>query len=107
MEPRDVVVVGGSAGSLEPLRELTAALPTDLPGSVLVTIHVGEHVRSQLPWLLSRAGSLRAGHAREGERLQPGRVYVAPPGRRRSRTRRAGDGPDKSGAVPRDAPLTG
>jgi two-component system chemotaxis response regulator CheB len=80
MEPRDVVVIGGSAGSLEPLRELTAALPADLPGSVLVTMHVGEHARSKLPWLLSRAGPLPATHAEQGERLQPGRIYVAPPG---------------------------
>jgi two-component system, chemotaxis family, protein-glutamate methylesterase/glutaminase len=78
MEPRDVVVVGGSAGSLEPLRALTAALPADLPGMVLVTQHVG--ARSELPWLLSRAGRLPASHAKEGEQLEPGRVYVAPPG---------------------------
>ena len=80
MEPRDVVVVGGSAGSLEPLRALVAALPADLPGTVLVTIHVGDAARSELPWLLSRAGRLPASHAKEGEQLQPGRVYVAPPG---------------------------
>jgi two-component system chemotaxis response regulator CheB len=80
VEPRDVVVVGGSAGGLEPLEELAAALPADLPGSVLVTMHVGEHARSQLPWLLSRAGPLSATHAKTGERLRPGRVYVAPPG---------------------------
>jgi len=80
VEPRDVVVVGGSAGSLGPLRELAAALPGDLPGSVLVTMHIGEHARSQLPWLLSRTGPLPAAHAQTGERLQPGRVYVAPPG---------------------------
>ena len=80
MEPRDVVVVGGSAGSLGPLRELTAALPPGLPGSLLVTVHVGEHARSRLPWLLSRSGPLPAEHAKAGERLRPGRVYVAPPG---------------------------
>jgi len=80
VEPRDVVVIGGSAGSLRPLRELAAALPLGLPGSVLVTMHVGEHARSRLPWLLSRAGPLPATHAKAGERLQPGRVYVAPPG---------------------------
>jgi two-component system chemotaxis response regulator CheB len=80
VEPRDVVVVGGSAGSLVPLRELAAALPSDLPGSVLVTMHVGEHARSRLPWLLSRSGPLPAAHAQTGERLQPGRIYVAPPG---------------------------
>jgi two-component system chemotaxis response regulator CheB len=73
-------VVGGSAGSLEPLRELAAALPADLPGSVAVTMHVGERTRSRLPWLLSRSGPLPAAHAARGERLRPGRVYVAPPG---------------------------
>jgi two-component system, chemotaxis family, protein-glutamate methylesterase/glutaminase len=80
VEPRDVVVIGGSAGSLGPLRELVAALPADLPGSVLVTMHMGEHARSRLPWLLSRSGPLPAAHAQTGERLQPARIYVAPPG---------------------------
>jgi two-component system chemotaxis response regulator CheB len=36
VEPRDVVVIGGSAGSLEPLRELAAALVAQAGGLVLV-----------------------------------------------------------------------
>lgn len=80
MEPRDVVVIGGSAGALRPLLELAAALPADLPAAVAVTIHVGEQARSRLPWLLSRAGPLPATHAETGEELKPGQVYVAPPG---------------------------
>jgi len=67
VEPRDVVVVGGSAGSLGPLRELTGALPSGLPGFVAVTIHVGEHARSRLPWLLSCSGPLPATYAKIGE----------------------------------------
>jgi two-component system chemotaxis response regulator CheB len=81
MGPRDVVVVGGSAGSLGPLRQLAAALPADLPASVLVTQHVAEDARSELPWLVSRAGALPATHAEQGQRVERGRVYVAPPGR--------------------------
>src|SRR5262252_946383 len=80
VEPRDVVVVAGSAGSLKPLRELAAALPADLPGPVLVTIHVSEGMRTGLPPILARAGTLPAAHAAAGERLRPGRIYVAPPG---------------------------
>jgi two-component system, chemotaxis family, protein-glutamate methylesterase/glutaminase len=80
VEPRDVVVVGGSAGSLAPLRQLAAALPPDLPGAVAVTIHVGEHAQSRLPSILEREGPLPASHARTGEPLRPGRIYVAPPG---------------------------
>jgi two-component system, chemotaxis family, protein-glutamate methylesterase/glutaminase len=80
VESRDIVVVGGSAGSLPPLLELARALPADLPGSVAVTIHVGERARSRLPWLLQRAGPLPATHAETGEQLKPGHIYVAPPG---------------------------
>ena len=75
-----MVVVGGSAGSLGPLREMAAALPPDLPGSVLVTQHVPQHAHSELPWLLARAGPLPAAHAKTDEALRPGRIYVAPPG---------------------------
>jgi two-component system chemotaxis response regulator CheB len=78
--PRDVVVVGGSAGSLAPLRQLAAALPPGLPGAVAVTIHVGEQARSLLPSILDRRGPLPAAHARPGEPLRLGRIYVAPPG---------------------------
>lgn len=75
-----MVVVGGSAGSLGPLREMAAALPPDLPGSVLVTVHFPERAHSRLPWLLARSGPLPAVHAATGEPLQQARIYVAPPG---------------------------
>lgn len=81
MEPRDVVVVGGSAGSLVPMQQLVAALPSDLPASVAVTMHVSEQARSRLPQILSRSGPLPAAHAVTGEPLLHGRIYVAPPGR--------------------------
>ena len=38
--PRDVVVVGGSGGAFEALRELLDALPGDLPAAVFVVVHV-------------------------------------------------------------------
>jgi two-component system, chemotaxis family, protein-glutamate methylesterase/glutaminase len=81
VEPRDVVVVGGSAGSMDPLREMVASWPADRPAVVAVTVHVPEQARSRLPWLLSRFGPLPATHAQAGEPLHPGRIYVAPPGR--------------------------
>ena len=75
-----MVVVGGSAGGIEPLRLLAAAVPAGLPGSIAVTIHIGEQARSRLPQILERLGPLPAAHARTGEPLRPGRIYVAPPG---------------------------
>jgi hypothetical protein len=37
--PRDLVVIGGSAGSLAPLRTLVDGLPPSFPACVLVVVH--------------------------------------------------------------------
>jgi two-component system, chemotaxis family, protein-glutamate methylesterase/glutaminase len=79
--PEAMIVVGGSAGSFYPLRELIAGLPADLPAAVLIAIHRGERTPSHLAEILGRAGPLPAGQARDGERVGPGRIYVAPPSR--------------------------
>jgi two-component system, chemotaxis family, protein-glutamate methylesterase/glutaminase len=81
MGTRDVVVVGASAGGIEALRSLAAGLPAEFPASVLVVLHVPPHGVSALPVILNRSGQLPARHARDGERLQRGQVYVAPPDR--------------------------
>jgi chemotaxis response regulator CheB len=77
VEPRDVVVVGGSAGSLD---QLAAGLPAGLPGFVAVTTHVAEQAESRLSAILGRVGPLPAAHAQTGEPPEQGRIYVAPPG---------------------------
>ena len=74
-----VLVIGGSAGGIDALVELVAQLPRDLPACVLVTVHIGSNARSKLPGILARSGPLPAAHARHGEPLQRGRIYVAPP----------------------------
>lgn len=80
-ERTGIVAVGGSAGGIEALVALVAGLPSTVPAPILVTVHVGERARSRLPEILSRAGVLPASHARPGETLRPGHVYVAPPDR--------------------------
>jgi two-component system chemotaxis response regulator CheB len=79
MAGRDIVVIGGSAGSIEAITELVGGLPPDFPGSVFVVVHFPGYVSSTLPRILSRAGTLPARHARDGELIEPGRIYVAPP----------------------------
>jgi two-component system, chemotaxis family, protein-glutamate methylesterase/glutaminase len=74
-----VVVVGASAGGVSALQALAEGLPADLAAAVLVVLHVSEE--SALPRILDRAGPLPADHARDGERLLPSRIYVAPPDR--------------------------
>jgi two-component system, chemotaxis family, protein-glutamate methylesterase/glutaminase len=81
MPGHDVIVVGASAGGVETLRELVAGLPSDLPASILVVLHVAPDHKSILPRILTGAGPLPAAHAKNGEALEPGRIYVAPPDR--------------------------
>jgi two-component system chemotaxis response regulator CheB len=76
--PRDLVVIGASAGAVPVLLELAKRLPADFPAAVLVVLHVGTH-RSLLPDLLKGCGALQARHAADGQALQAGTIEVAPP----------------------------
>ncbi|HEX8631267.1 MAG TPA: chemotaxis protein CheB [Catenuloplanes sp.] len=76
--PARVVAIGASAGGVEALRSLCAALPPDLPAAVLVVLHVPRSAPSALPGILTRSGPLPAHAAIDGEVLRPGLVYVAP-----------------------------
>jgi two-component system chemotaxis response regulator CheB len=77
---RDVIVIGTSAGGLEALDQLIGQLPTDLPASIVIVQHM-DPGNSGEP-LLRRLGRHAAFHpklARNGERLKPGQIYIAPP----------------------------
>jgi len=74
-----VLAVGTSAGGVEALTKIAAALPADFPAPVLVVLHVPAFSASNLPSILDRVGPLAAGHARDHEPLVAGRIYVAPP----------------------------
>lgn len=76
---RDIVVIAASAGGIEVLRDLLSRLPGDLAASLLIVLHIPATSGGALASILNRAGPLPAAPARDGERLRPGRVYVAPP----------------------------
>jgi two-component system, chemotaxis family, protein-glutamate methylesterase/glutaminase len=102
-----VVVVGASAGGVEALGQVAATLPKDFPAPVAMVLHIPAGT-SVLPTILSRKGGPLATHAVDGEELEPGRIYVAPPDRHlllhagRARTVR---GPTENGHRPAVDPL--
>ena len=72
-----IVVIGASAGGVEPLRGIVAGLPGTCSASIFVVEHIGDH-QSNLPILLALAGSLPATFATDGL-IDAGHIYVAPP----------------------------
>lgn len=81
MAGHDIIVVGASAGGLEALQALVRGLPPDFPAAVFVVWHLPANSGGVLPAVLDRAGPLPAAHARDGEPIAPGRIFVAPPDR--------------------------
>ena len=53
-----LVVIGGSAGAIEPLRTVLGGLRGEFPAAVCVVIHLPEDAPSALPVLLARTGPL-------------------------------------------------
>jgi two-component system chemotaxis response regulator CheB len=80
MATRDLVVIGASAGGIEALKTLCAALPSDLPSSLLIVLHAGQASPNNLDRILSRAGPLPASNAVDGDAIRPGHIHVASSG---------------------------
>ncbi|MBW8268405.1 chemotaxis-specific protein-glutamate methyltransferase CheB [Caldovatus sp. SYSU G05006] len=73
-----VVVVGASTGGPQALATLVRRLPAGLPVPLLVVQHMPAGFTTMLADHLDRLGGPPAAEAREGEALQPGRLYLAP-----------------------------
>jgi two-component system chemotaxis response regulator CheB len=76
---RDIVCIGGSAGALEPLREVLLALPPDLEASLFVVIHSGADTPAILADLLRAHSHLAVEPIVDEQDIRAGRVYVAAP----------------------------
>jgi two-component system chemotaxis response regulator CheB len=73
------VALAASAGGLAALTEILSSLPPDFAAPVLVLQHMDPHHRSWLAEILNRRAALPVVQVQGGERLEAGRVYVAPP----------------------------
>jgi two-component system chemotaxis response regulator CheB len=75
----DIVVIGASAGGVEAIGQLLKDLPADLPASLFVVLHMSPTIPSHLPHIWNRTSSLKVVHPKNGDKIERGRVYVAPP----------------------------
>jgi two-component system, chemotaxis family, protein-glutamate methylesterase/glutaminase len=78
---REIIVIGASAGGVKALSTIVEQLPNDLKAAILIVLHISPDQRSNLPEILTRAGNLNTKHPRDGETVEQGKIYVAPPDR--------------------------
>jgi two-component system, chemotaxis family, protein-glutamate methylesterase/glutaminase len=76
--PFDAVVIGASAGGIEVLRRLLAALDADFPLPLLVVLHRPVHGAGSLAGLLAQSSALPVCEALDKQPLGAGGVIIAP-----------------------------
>ena len=80
-EAFDLVAIAASAGGLNALSEVLSALPANFPATIVIVQHLDPRHRSLMADILSRRTSLKVKQAQEGDCLELGMVYIAPPNR--------------------------
>lgn len=76
---RDIVVIGGSAGALQPAIQIVRGLPSTLPTALFLALHTSPETPGTLPQLLVDGSAMSAAYAVDGEPVRYGHVFVAPP----------------------------
>lgn len=76
----EVVVIGVSTGGPNALATLLPMLPHDFPLPILIVQHIPSEFVELLAQRLSLRANLPVQEAREGERVSPGRILIAPGG---------------------------
>jgi two-component system, chemotaxis family, protein-glutamate methylesterase/glutaminase len=79
--PFEVVALAASAGGLNALTHVLAALPREFPAALVIVQHVDPRHRSLMAEILARRTRIAVKQAREGDILRPGLAYIAPPNR--------------------------
>ncbi|PUZ27154.1 chemotaxis protein CheB [Chitinophaga costaii] len=79
MNPLSLVVIGGSAGSLEVLLQMLPGLDVPLAVAIIIVLHRKSYADSVLIDLFSSRTRLLVKEVEEKDLLQPGTIYLAPP----------------------------
>ncbi|MFV0623366.1 chemotaxis protein CheB [Sphingomonas sp. ac-8] len=105
---RDIIAIGGSAGSGAVLKQVLGDLPRDLPASVFVSTHIPAHSPSMLAEILATKAALPVVQALDGQPIEQGHIYVAAPDRHlllMDGTIRLGTGPRENMVRPSIDPM--
>ncbi len=76
--PVRCIGIGASTGGPQLLQQIFAGLPSDYPIPIVVTQHLAKGFSGSLVKWLNKPGGISVGMAKQGEKLMPGVVYIAP-----------------------------
>jgi len=79
MSGHDIIVIGASAGGLKALSKIVTSLPNEFDAVIFIVQHVAPNTPSLLPRILADISNFSVTHPQDGEEIQKGRIYVAPP----------------------------
>lgn len=74
-----MMVIGGSAGSLDVVLSIVSQLPPDTQATIVVVVHRKNAPESPLASLLAARTALPVKEVEDKEPILPGTVYLAPP----------------------------
>ncbi len=72
-----IIAIGSSTGGTEAIKNVLLGLPPNMPG-IVVSQHIPEAFSASFANRLNSLTALTVGEAREGQRVLPGHVYIAP-----------------------------
>lgn len=76
---KKVIVIGGSAGSLNHIITLMNALPNNVSASIILIIHLPENPDSTIDKMLSKNTKQTISYPEDSESIQDHKIYLAPP----------------------------
>ncbi|KAA9008028.1 chemotaxis protein CheB [Histidinibacterium aquaticum] len=79
-DPHPIVGIGASAGGLEALKSLVAAIPPNTGASFVIVQHLSPTQETILDQLLQAETRLEVTLIREYEPIEANRIYIVPPG---------------------------
>jgi two-component system chemotaxis response regulator CheB len=74
----DVILIGGSQGSIVALRKLLSGLPARFDAAIAITVHRSPTFVSALAKVVASHSTLPVVEPRDGQPFEPGIVYLAP-----------------------------
>jgi two-component system chemotaxis response regulator CheB len=75
----DIFVIGASAGSIGPLKQIADALPQSLRATLFAVVHVSRDSPGYLADYLRGAQGISAVFPQDGQPFERGKLYLAPP----------------------------